>query len=47
MQIECNVDKADREPKDLLKMGDVTKLEYEIMALYKKKTGKEPKENKK
>jgi len=47
VQIECNVDKADREPKDLRKMGDVTKLEYEIMALYKKKTGKEPKENKK
>jgi len=47
VQIECEVDKSKRKPKHLRKMGDVAKLEYELMALYKQKTGKEPKGNKK
>lgn len=47
VQIECIVIKGVRSADDLRKMGNITKLEYEMMALYKKETGGEPEGNKK
>ncbi len=47
VQIECTVDKEERNAADLRKMGNVTKLEYEMMALYKESENKEPAGNKK
>lgn len=44
---DCNVDKTERKPPDLRKMGEVAKLEYDLMAKYKEKTEKEPEGNKK
>jgi hypothetical protein len=44
---KCIVNKKDRTPNDLRIMGNVTKLEYELMALYKENMDKEPKGNKK
>lgn len=49
--IDCNVHKENRSPHDLRKMGEVTKLEYELMSLYKENVknnfNNEPEGNKK
>lgn len=47
ISINCKVSKEKRTPKDLLKMGDVAKLEYEVIAEIKDKLGREPELNKK
>ena len=45
--LPCLVNKKDRTYKDLIKMGEVAKFEYEVLAYIKEKIGKEPELNKK
>jgi len=40
--IRCETNKEKRTPKDLRKMGQCTKLEYDAIAQIKQETGKEP-----
>lgn len=45
--IKCVVEKNKRTPKDLVKMGEVAKFEYKVLAYIKKKLGRESELNKK
>jgi len=47
MSVKCNVYKGERSPSDLIKMGWVAFLEYEALAEYKERIGKEPEFHKK
>lgn len=47
ISVSCNVNKKERTPEDLRKMGDVTKFEYEVLAYIKEKLEREPELNKK
>ncbi len=47
LSLSCNVNKNERTPTDLRKMGEVAKFEYEIIAFIKEKLGREPELNKK
>lgn len=47
LSLTCEVDKNKRKPEDLIKMGEVAKFEYEVLAYIKDKLGKEPELNKK
>ncbi len=44
--MKVNVIKETRTPRDLKKMGEITKFEYDVLAHIKEKTGKEPQLNK-
>lgn len=45
--LPCNVEKKERSPEDLRKMGEVAKFEYEVLAYIKEKLNREPELNKK
>lgn len=45
--LSCLVNKENRTSKDLIKMGEVAKFEYEVLAYIKEKIGREPELNKK
>lgn len=45
--IKCQVGKASRTPEDLRMMGEVTRLEYYVLAHIKEMLGREPELNKK
>lgn len=47
LSIPCKVNKSERTAEDLRKMGEVAKLEYDILAHIKERLGKEPELNKK
>lgn len=45
MPIKCNVNKKNRTPEDLIKIGEIAYLEYKALSEFKKTQGKEPKYN--
>lgn len=47
LTLPCEVSKDKRTDKDLRKMGEVAKFEYDVLAHIKEKLGKEPELNKK
>ncbi len=47
LSLPCIVNKNKRISRDLRRMGDVAKFEYEVIAFVKEKLGKEPALNKK
>lgn len=47
LSLPCLVNKKNRSYKDLIKMGEVARFEYEVLAYVKEKIGREPELNKK